>query len=335
MTIPVLIIVGPTASGKSDLAVRIAEHIQTSYPLGAEIVSADSRQVYTGLNIGTGKITKREMKGIPHHLLDVADPRIPANSPRTYNVEKWKAAAEKAIADIHARGKLPIICGGTGFYISALIDGFTFPDVPPNKKLRASLSQKNAAELFTTLTKLDPHRARVMKYGSSGKKHGVGHGDDKNIPRLIRAIEIATALGKVPPLLKKKKEKGKNAGNKTSVKYDPIFIGISVPPDVLKNRIDIRLKKRFRRGMIEEVENLHMKPPRGLGLSYKRLNELGLEYRYIAQFLQGKIPDKKALHAILLQEIYQYAKRQMTWWKRDSRIQWFPLSSQISPHKRQ
>ena len=137
-----LVILGPTASGKSDLAILLAKKFD------GEVVSADSRQVYKGLDIGTGKITKREMRGIPHHLLDVAHPR------NIFTVTKWQRLAEKAIADIVRRGKLPIVVGGTGFYIQAIVDDINVPEVKPNKALRAQLEQKTAALLFTMLKNL-------------------------------------------------------------------------------------------------------------------------------------------------------------------------------------
>ncbi|MFA6601514.1 MAG: tRNA (adenosine(37)-N6)-dimethylallyltransferase MiaA, partial [Candidatus Paceibacterota bacterium] len=159
-----LIILGPTATGKSDLAVSLARK------LNGEIISADSRQVYRGLNIGTGKITKKEMGGIKHYLLDVADPK------KTFDVTQYVGLAEKAISEIVAKDKLPIICGGTGYYISALVDGIVFPDVPPNPNLRAKLKLKSTSQLGIILKKLDPERYETI--------------DKKNPRRLLRAIEI-------------------------------------------------------------------------------------------------------------------------------------------------
>ena len=330
LPIPLLIIVGPTASGKSDLAVRLARLLskKAGVKIAAEIISADSRQVYKGLDIGTGKITTSEMQSVPHHLLDVADPRVPTNSPRHFTVEKWRDLAQRAIADTRTRGRLPIVCGGTGFYISALVDGVMFPDVPPDKHLREHLAKKSASELFGQLKKLDPRRARNMK----ADKNGTANGDWKNSRRLIRAIEIATKLGKVPPLTKE-------SGIKTQM-YDPIFIGIVLPPEVLKQRIEKRLESRCLQGMIAEVKNLHMPPPRGSSLSWKRMDELGLEYRFISRYLRelqarGRTQTrtqvqtrteiaarKKEMLAELSTAIWHYAKRQMTWWKRDKRIIW-------------
>ncbi len=278
MKTKVLIIVGPTAVGKSDLAVTLAKQCD------GEVISADSRQVYTGLDIGTGKITEKEKRGIPHHILDVANPKD------KFSVVKYVELAEKAIADIHARGKLPIICGGTGFYIQALIDGTILPDVPPNDKLRLELSNKSADELLKILQGLDPERAEKI--------------DKKNIRRIIRAIEIATVLGKVPTL------------TNIEPRYETFWIGLNMGSTKLKGRIRERLEKRLKEGMIDEVKRLHTE-----GLSWERMDELGLEYRYIALYLQNKITLEE-MEDQLRNEIWHYAKRQMTWFKKDNRIQW-------------
>ena len=172
----VLVILGPTSSGKTALSIELAKKY------GGEIVSADSRQVYRGLTLGTGKVTNDEMQTIPHHMLDVANPK------NVYSVSDYVLGARACIGDIHARGKLPIICGGTAFYIDAVLGKAQLPDVPPNPTLRKKLEQKSAPELFLMLTKLDPARAKNI--------------DPHNPVRLVRAIEIAKALGKVPPLKK-------------------------------------------------------------------------------------------------------------------------------------
>lgn len=273
-----IFILGPTASGKSDLAVEIAGRFN------GEVVSADSRQVYRGLDIGSGKITKSEMRGIPHHLLGVANPA------RQFSVSEYQRLAKRAIADIIKRGKIPIICGGTGYYIQSIVDNIAYPVVPPNQILRKKLSTKNTGELFKILAKLDPRRAREI--------------DAKNPARLIRAIEIATSLGSVPNM-----EVGPPY-------YDILQIGITLPPEILKERIKIRLEKRSRKGMIAEAKRLHQK-----GLSWKRMRALGLEYRVLADFLTETISRDEMKNCIML-EIVQYAKRQMTWFKRDKRIMW-------------
>ncbi len=281
MKIKVVVILGPTAVGKSDFAVEYARKHN------GEVISADSRQVYKELNIGTGKITRKEMRGVPHYLLDIADPR------KSYSVVKFVEDAEKAIADIHTRGKLPVICGGTGFYIQALVDGIILPNVPPDEKLRKKLARISPAQLIALLKKLDPERLRKL--------------DPRNIRRIIRAIEIATTLGKVPKL---KKSSGKYA------KYAPTFIGLRMAPDILKERIKVRLDKRLAAGMVKEAKRLHAE-----GLSWKRMNSLGLEYRYLALYLQNKMTLEE-MREKLATEIWHYARRQMTWFRKDKRIRW-------------
>ncbi len=275
-----LVILGPTATGKSELAAFLAKKFN------GEVISADSRQVYKGLDIGTGKITKREMSGVPHHFLDVVNPK------QIFTVSEYKKLGEKSLQNIWRRGKLPIICGGTGFYIQALVDGIILPEVPPNKKLRKQLEKKPVAELFVILKKLDLRRAKEI--------------DRKNPRRLIRAIEIAKYLGKVPHL-----------AVRPPSGTDILQIGIDMPDKILKERIEKRLKVRLKKGMLDEARRLHRE-----GLSWRRMEELGLEYRYLAQYLQGKITKEKMIDE-LAQAIWQYAKRQRTWFKRDKRIVWF------------
>lgn len=278
----IIVILGPTATGKSDLAVEIAREFN------GEIVSADSRQVYRGLNIGTGKITKKEMRGVTHHLLDAASPK------RTFTVAEYQALAKKALQKILKNKKLPIICGGTGLYIDALIYEYMLPEVPPNPKLRARLEKEATEVLFIRLKKLDPRRARAI--------------DRYNRRRLIRALEIVLTTGKPVPTLRQ--AQGKKS------KYDVLKIGISMPNEALRARIEKRLKKRLKQGMLGEVKKLHAR-----GLSWKRMDELGLEYRYISRYLQGLLTKKEMVQK-LESEIWHYAKRQMTWFGRDKEISW-------------
>jgi tRNA dimethylallyltransferase len=276
----IIAIVGQTATGKSDLAVKLAHEFQ------GEVVSADSRQVYRGLDIGTGKITNEEMQGIPHHLLDVANP----NS--VYSVSDFVRDAERAISEIAGRGNLPILCGGTGYYVDALVKGKVFPSVPPNRALREQLSGCTLQELNTMLRARDPLRHQTI--------------DQKNPVRLIRAIEIVVALGHVP------KEKEDSP-------YDALTIGIATDTATLHTRIRTRLTRRLSEGMIEEVLRLHER-----GLSYERMEALGLEYRFIARHLQGILSREEMEHEIFYASVH-YAKRQMTWFKRDQNIKWFSL----------
>ncbi len=272
----VIVVVGPTASGKSDLAIKLARK------LNGEVISADSRQVYRGMDIGTGKVTKKEQRIVRHHLLDVFSPK------KIFTVSDFKKLADKSIQDILKRKKVPIIVGGTGQYIDTVIYNLTLPEVPPNYKLRAKLEKQSTEQLFTQLKKLDPQRAKNI--------------DSKNPRRLIRAIEIISATGKpVEPL-------------KSDSPYEAIWLGLN--PKNLKERIHKRLNQRLRQGMIKEVKKLHTK-----GVSWQRLYDLGLEYRWISQYLQNKIT-KKEMVTELEQAINQYAKRQMTWFKRNPKIDW-------------
>ncbi len=281
MKTKIVAIVGPTAVGKSDFAVKYA--LENS----GEIISADSRQVYKGLDIGTGKISKKEMSGVRHYLLDACDPQ------ENFNVEKYRELATKAIEEIKDRNKLPIICGGTGFYIDSLINNVAYPDVPHNRDLREEIKDKKAEELFEILNKLDTVYAQKLN-----------NSDRNNRQRLIRSIEIAKSIGKIPKI------------HIEDSPYDVKWIGLNIPFDELRNRIHNRLIKRLDKGMIEEVENLHKN-----GLTFERMEELGLEYRYISRFLTGKI-NKEEMIKMLESEICKYAKRQLVWFKRNKKIEW-------------
>src|SRR3989339_2068873 len=269
----ILVILGPTASGKSSLAVKLAKKNN------GEIISADSRQVYRNLDIGTGKITQKEMSGVPHHLIDIANPK------HKFTVTEYQKLAIYAMAEIIKRGKTPIICGGTGFYIDAITKGVVFPKVPPNLKLRKILEKKSTEQLLKILKKLDPTRAKNI--------------DSKNKVRLIRAIEIAKALGKVPKI--------------TAVKplYKFIKIGLYLPQDKLKKKVEKRVKKMFTDGLLNEIKKL-----KKASISQKRLSELGFEYN-------------NPTYEKVVRGTLQYAKHQMQWFKRDKEIKWFDASKKI------
>ncbi len=282
-----IVILGPTASGKSDLAVAIARAIPSlHYPLfsGAEIISADSRQVYKGLDIGSGKITEREMRGVPHHLLDVASPK------RTFTVTRYQTLAKKSIRAILRRHHLPILCGGTGLYIDSVVHDYILPAVPPQPALRKKLERQPTDNLFAELERLDPTRARAI--------------DRHNRRRLVRALEIVlTTRSPIPPI-------------EHSSPYDLLLIGIARPQEQLQSLIETRLNKRIKLGMISEVERLHAN-----GVSWQRLDDFGLEYRWVSRHLRGLI-SKNEMIEHLSADIIRYAKRQMTWFKRDKSIHW-------------
>jgi len=274
----IIVIVGTNTSGKSTLAVFLARKF------GGEVISADSRQVYKGFNLSAGKINKMEMRSIRHHLLDVASPK------RTFTVAQYQKLARQAVLKIWRGHKLPIICGGNGFYIQAVLDGIVLPEVKPNFKLRTILQKKSASALFQILKTKDPVRAKTI--------------DSKNPRRLIRALEIIAAVGKVP----------KPKTNPLAAQV--LMLGIKKDKSVLRKLIEQRLIKRLRLGMLREIKSLHAH-----GLSWRRLESFGLEYRYCALLLQKRI-SKEQFKNELVRAISKYAKRQITWFKKDKRIHW-------------
>ncbi|HBO16470.1 MAG: tRNA dimethylallyltransferase [Candidatus Moranbacteria bacterium GW2011_GWE2_35_2-] len=281
----IIVILGPTASGKSDVAIRLAQKFD------GEIISADSRQIYRGMDIGSGKITEAEQKMVPHHMLDIASPKT------EYNAAKFKKKTEKIIKDILKRGKVPIICGGTGFWIKALVDNVDFPEVKPNQELRIKMQELSTEILFNKLKKLDPERAKNI--------------DAKNKVRLIRAIEICKAIGKVPPMNQESKIKN----------YDFLQIGIAREKEELNERIKKNVTRRFSMGMIEEVKDLHEK----YKLSWKKIQSFGLSYNLIPEYLKGNIKNKEELKEKIYLAEKNYAKRQRTWFAKDKRIIWIPI----------
>ena len=283
-----IVILGATASGKTELAIKLAKRFN------GEVVSADSRQIYKGMNIGSGKVTKKEMAGIPHHLLSVANPK------RKFTVAQYQKLAMRAIKDIQKKKKIPFLVGGAGFYIQSIVDGIIIPEVKPDWKLRKKLEKKSNEELFLMLEKLDPKRAKSI--------------DKHNPRRLIRALEIVLKTKKPVPSLYGVRP-GSDPGLTPS--YAILQIGINKPRKKLKKIIHKRLIKRLKKNaMIYEVKKLHAS-----GLSFKRLEEFGLEYRFVAQYLQKKITYQKMINNIQI-ESEHFVKKQITWFKRDNRIKW-------------
>lgn len=280
----IIVILGPTAAGKSQLAIKIAKKIK------GEIISADSRQIYKGLDIGTEKITKKERQGIKHYMIDIAKPQ------NLYTVIQYQRAAKKILNKIFKKRKVPLIVGGTGFYIDTLIYDYKLPAVAPQKGLRKKLQKKSTEELVQMLKGLDPKRAANI--------------DLHNRRRLIRALEIVLKTGTPVPEIKKQSP------------YQILKIGIRKSPDQLRQLINERLDKTLKKGLIEETIKLRKKR-----LSWKRLEELGLEYRLAANYLRGLIPYSRMISQMQT-EIYRLAKRQMTWFKRDKSIIWIKTENQ-------
>ncbi len=274
-----LVIVGSTASGKTRLAVQLAKKCN------GEIVSADSRQVYCGLDIGSGK-DKSEYGRVPVHLLDVASLK------RTFTVARYQRLATKAIADIIRQGKLPILCGGSGLYIDSITKGLVLPASKPDAVLRKKMRAMSLPKLATRLKRLDARGYKTI--------------DVKNRRRVERAIE--TLIHTKRPLSQSRQLR--------PVPYRLLIIGLNVPREELKKRIANRLKTRLRHGLIKEVRQLQRQ-----GISDKRLQNLGLEYAWVSRYLAGKLT-RKELESGLTRAICQFAKRQMTWFRRDKRINW-------------
>ena len=302
-----IVILGPTSSGKSELAVRLAKRFY------GEVISADSGQVYKGMDIGTGKITSEEMRGIPHHLLDIASPkrrftplevfrdkiagsdlRRKSASPfyahksggiagplTGFTVAQYRKLALLAINKIFRKNKVPILCGGTGFYIQAVIDGLVIPEVAPDWKLRKKLEKKSIKELYQILREIDPRRAKTI--------------EKENPRRLIRAIEIVTKTNGPVPILKK-----------IPLPYPVLMLGLKLSQKQLQEKIERRVEKMFKLGLEKEAKKF---PKEIIG------------YQEWKDYFKGKI-NKKEVENLIITHTVQYTKRQMTWFKRDERIHW-------------
>ncbi|PCI29721.1 tRNA (adenosine(37)-N6)-dimethylallyltransferase MiaA, partial [Candidatus Kaiserbacteria bacterium] len=250
-----------------------------------EVISADSRQVYKGLDIATGKITEEEMDGVTHHLIDVADVN------KRYTAADFARDGQVAIKEILKKGKVPIIAGGTGFYIQALLNPDVLASIPPNENLRKELEKKTEKELLEQLKEIDEERALKL-------------GEQINKRRLVRAVEIALTSPEMfettPP-----------------TEYEVLWIGIQWSKEDLEERIKERTELRIEQGMIEEAKNL--------GTSFERMRELGLEYKHLADYLEEKVTKEELIENINIGD-RQYAKRQRTWFKRNDAINWFENS---------
>ena len=288
------VVLGPTATGKTQLAVQLA------HKLGGEIISADSRQVYRGMDIGTGKdLSEYNYKGvsIPYHLIDIVAPM------EEYNVAQFQRDFQRVYSDITKRGKPPILCGGTGFYIKAILMDFQLPNTEPDKQLRQRLENWGLEDLINELETISP--------GASANAPV----DTKR--RVIRAIEVAKSRGKGV----QRKEAGKRNPENSNLQ-DATVIGIEYPREVIRQRITKRLYSRLNSGMIEEVETLLMG-----GVTHHRLDTLGLEYRFISRFLKGDY-SKEEMTGLLNTAIHQFAKKQMTFFRNMEnngiKIHWIP-----------
>lgn len=284
----IIVILGPTASGKTDLGLALAKKYD------GEIISADSRQVYKKMDIGTAKMmgewaSDRQMyvvDGIPHHLIDIINPDT------DFSLADFKKMAIEAINDILKRGKVPIVVGGTGLYIWALVDNLDIPEIQPDNKLRKELEIKPLAELVSVLIEKDPESAQKI--------------DLKNPRRVIRALEVVMTTG----------QSFFNQRTKSSPLFEALQIGLDVPKEELFKRINERVDRQIEAGLVEEVKQLVND-----GYSWDLPSMSGIGYRQIGLYLRGEVTLPEAIE-LLKQDTRQYAKRQMTWFKRDKRIQW-------------
>lgn len=291
----IIAILGPTATGKTKLAIELA------YKFNGEIVSADSRQVYKGMDIGTGKDLqdysfklKNKLIKIPYHLIDVVSPKA------EFNLAKYQKLAYRAIDDILSRNKLPFLAGGSGLYLQTIIDGYNLSSVKPDKKLRMKLEKLNADELFANLQKINSDFANRLNTS-----------DKKNSRRLIRCIESA----------KQNRDRQFEKNRISEPKYSSLIFGLTLPKNELNTKIDQRMEKWFKKeNLLEEIKYLH-----NSGVTWKKLNEFGLEYRQASNFLRNKIEFQK-MKQLLSVDLKKFAKRQMTWFhrweKQGAKIYW-------------
>lgn len=288
---PLLIITGPTAVGKTELSLKIAEELQ------GEIISADSMQIYRYMDIGTAKASAEERKRVRHHMIDIINPD------ETYSVADYQQEADRLIREICARGSLPIMVGGTGLYIRAVIQGFLFPEMETNHQLRAELTEmarKYGNEyLHQKLAGIDPEHARKI------------HPND--LRRIIRAIEIFQETGhNMTYYLEKQKY--------TPPRYNTLKIGLIREREELYDRINKRVDLMIKKGLVEEVKNIIKA---GFNMSATALQGLG--YKEIIGYLKGDYPLEEAIR-ILKKNTRNYAKKQITWFNREKDLHWFNLT---------
>ncbi len=291
---PLVVILGPTAVGKTELSLRLAER------LGGEIVSADSRLFYRGMDIGTAKPSPEERARVPHHLIDVADPD------ETWSLALFQRAARRAIADIHARGRLPFLVGGTGQYLRAVYEDWQLPEQRPHPRLRAALEAWGKTlgpeELHRRLALLDPPAASRI--------------EPRNLRRTVRALEVIFLTGK----------RFSSQRRRGTPPYRTLLLGLTRPREELYARVDARIHAMLEAGLVEEVRSLLA---RGYAPDLPALSAIG--YKQIAAYLEGKITLEEAI-AEMKRLTRQFVRRQANWFKADDpAIHWFPAGEEALP----
>ena len=289
---PFVIITGPTASGKTALSIELAKQI------GGEIISADSMQVYRHMDIGSAKVTKEEMDGVPHHLIDVLEPS------EEFNVVRFQEMARKAMEEIYERGKIPIIAGGTGFYIQALLYDIDFTETDENNSIREELEQKarteGASALHAMLKEIDPESAEAIH--------------ENNVKRVIRAIEFYRQTGK------KISDHNRQEREKSSP-YQFLYYVIDLPRELLYSRIEQRVDQMIEQGLVEEVKALQ-----AMGCTRDMVSMQGLGYKEILDYLNGQLTLDEAVY-VLKRDTRHFAKRQLTWFRRERDVRWLELET--------
>ena len=296
---PLIVIVGPTASGKTAFSISVAKHVSN-----AEILNSDSRQLYREMDIGTAKITKEEMQGIPHHFIDILDPNEGAAA------GWYQLQAEDCIAEIKQRGNVPMLVGGSMLYVSAIIDGLTMAPVADDalrNRLMKEYDIDNGESLFKQLKEIDPKSAEQI------------HQNNKS--RLVRAVEIVKLTGNSKPTYQLRSGKKDEQNLCTQSKHDTLILGVQLSRDILHERINKRTKQMFECGWIDEVRSLLDK---GYTADDPGMKSHG--YREIMNFLQNEEPEtQEELIDIISAKTRQYARRQLTWWRYDPRINWIEI----------
>lgn len=287
MLIPLVVIAGPTASGKTALAIDIAKE------LGGEIISADSMQIYREMNIGTAKPTAEEMCGVPHHMLDIADPC------ENFSLWKFARAAHKAINDVYSRGKLPILAGGTGLYTDTIVHNIELSEARGDNSVREELMKKarsgGAAELYKKLSETDPESAAKLC--------------EKDVKRVVRALEIYYLTGKT-------KSENDEISKKSKKIYNYLYFAIETEREILYNRINTRVDEMVKRGLFEEVSDIKNK--------YGFINTTamqGIGYREVLYYLRGLVT-RTETEELIKRNTRRLAKRQMTWLRKNDEVIW-------------
>ena len=284
---PLVILVGPTAVGKTAASIGLAK------ALNGEIISGDSMQIFRGLDIGTAKITKEEMQGVPHHLIDIKEPW------ETFSVAEFKRLADEAIADIHARGKMPIIVGGTGFYINSVLYEYHFGEADTDEAYRAELEQYAEAHgneaLWNILQEKDPDSAAKL------------HSNDTK--RVIRALEVLHVTG-IPA------SERQSTVDKQTMRYNAVYIALNMPREVLYDRINRRVDIMIQDGLEAEVRTALAN-----GTEQDALSMTSIGYRQMIQYFNEEISFDRAVE-LIKRDTRHFAKRQLTWFRHDPNIQW-------------